>query len=138
MPTTDYTATQTSRFADYWAAAQWSHDRSVFGPLDTWTSFTSGPRGYTVRSSRKCAQCRRLPRLHRWTGARVCPCGNPWVNAAPTPGDNGRRRSRSGLPFHNSRAETEARLARSSSYARKVARRQATAREHIRRARRQA
>ena len=28
----------------------------------------------------RCRQCRNLPGFMRWTGKRVCACGNPYIN----------------------------------------------------------
>ena len=30
----------------------------------------------------KCRQCRKLPGHRRWTGERVCACGNPFINGS--------------------------------------------------------
>ncbi len=29
----------------------------------------------------RCRQCRRLPGFQRWTGGRICACGNPFINS---------------------------------------------------------
>lgn len=35
---------------------------------------------YKKVSSPRCRQCRNLPSHMRWTGERVCICGNPYIN----------------------------------------------------------
>lgn len=37
---------------------------------------------YRMDVQRKCRACRRLPWQSRWSGARTCGCGNPYVNEA--------------------------------------------------------
>ena len=54
--------------------------REYWTALFTVTDATGRFRYYKDVFSPRCHQCRRLPARERWTGARVCACGNPYIN----------------------------------------------------------
>ena len=48
---------------------------------DYWSALYQYPVGvYRKIIAPRCRQCRNLPGFMRWSGARVCACGNPYIN----------------------------------------------------------
>jgi hypothetical protein len=46
-----------------------------------WSALFQLPGGvYRKIIAPRCRQCRHLPGYMRWTGERVCACGNPYIN----------------------------------------------------------
>lgn len=68
-------------YDDYHKAT--SHKFGLVSPTD-YRLFVVKHDQYLVVHSKKCKQCRKLPRWHRWAprGARVCACGNPYIHIA--------------------------------------------------------
>ena len=64
-------------YDDYHKAT--SYKFGIVSPTE-YRLFTMKHGCYLVVHSKKCKQCRKLPLRQRWTGTRVCVCGNPYIH----------------------------------------------------------
>ena len=64
-------------FNDYYKAS--SYRFGICGPFE-YRLFIQKHGHYLVVHSKKCKQCKNLDIRQRWTGNKVCSCGNPYIN----------------------------------------------------------
>ena len=66
-------------FTEYHKACSYKY--GLVAPLE-YRSMTQKHGRYLVFHAPKCKQCKSLDLRQRWTGNRVCACGNPYIHRA--------------------------------------------------------